>query len=284
MANSAVPARAGKNSPTELAKIWQADDAGEIELLAGRYRSHRFVPHTHETYSIGIVTRGALSYDYQQSVFTARPGTISIIEPGEVHTGFAGHEWGWSYRNFFVGADLMERLADAASLGTGLPRFAPPVLHDPELATRMLRLHRTLESSREQLEQESELVDVFSRLLTRHSSRKSKPPPRDSRPAVQAACHFLRDTLRERVSLAEVATVAGYSPFHFLRLFQGETGLTPHGYQLEVRIAQAVELLDGSMPLAEIALECGFADQSHMTRRFKQVMGVTPGQYLRGRN
>lgn len=279
------PAAPGFSSETEageFARMWCADDAAELELLYGRYRNHRFVPHTHEAYSVGVVTRGAMSYDYRRAVFTAPAGTISIVEPGEVHTGFAGAECGWSYRNFFVGADLMRRIADASSAEPGLPRFASPVMVDRPLAERMLRLHRTLETSHEPLERESDLFEVLSELLTRHSSHRSESAPLRSRPAVRRACEYLRDTLEENVSLEQVATVAGYSPYHFLRIFRREVGLTPHGYQLKVRIDRAVELLDGSTPLAEAALECGFADQSHLTRRFKQVLGVTPGQYLRG--
>jgi len=262
--------------------MWSVGDSAELDLLCGRYTTHRFVPHTHDAYSIGVVTRGALSYDYRRSVFTAPSGTISIIEPGEMHTGYAGHEWGWSYRNFFVGADLMRRVADALSDQPGLPSFDSPVRLDPLLAARLLRLHRTLEISREPLEQDSELFDALSQLLIRHSSHRLETTPPRSRPAVRRAREYIEDRLEDNVCLDEVATAAGYSPFHFLRIFRQEVGLTPHGYQLKVRIDRAIELLDRATPLAATALECGFADQSHLTRRFKQVMGVTPGQYLRG--
>ena len=266
----------------QLAKIWRPDDLGELELLRARYTTHRFVPHTHDVYSIGVVTGGALSYDYRGSVLTAPPGTISIIEPGEVHTGFAAGDDGWSYRNFFVGADLMRRFVGISPAEGDLPRFAYPVVYDRSLARRMVSLHRVLEDSPERLEREVELFEVLSTLLTRHSSHLSGPSPASSRPAVRRACEYLRDSLEENVSLDDVAAIAGYSPFHFLRIFRRDVGLTPHGYQLGARIERAIALLDARTPIAETALACGFADQSHLTRRFKQVIGVTPGQYAAG--
>jgi AraC-like DNA-binding protein len=58
--------------------------------------------------------------------------------------------------------------------------------------------------------------------------------------------------------------------------------VTPHAYLTGRRIAAAKGLLDGNVPLSEVALACGFYDQSHFTRSFKGCTGVTPGQYRRG--
>lgn len=263
--------------------MWAADDRGELELLRGRYRSFRFVPHTHDAYSLGVITGGALGYDYRHSVFTAPAGTISVIEPGEVHTGFAGVEAGWRYRNFFVGAELMRSIAADVPLGDGLPSFPSPVIVDPPLARELLDLHRAFEIPTERLERDSRLFDALGKLLSRHSTRWSERRVRRDPPAVARARRYLEETAAENVSLNAVAAIAGYSPFHFLRVFRREVGLTPHGFQLKVRIERATRLLDGGTSLVDAALDCGFSDQSHLTRRFKQVMGVTPGQYVRGR-
>ena len=126
------------------------------------------------------------------------------------------------------------------------------------------------------------LFEALAQLLSRHSTHKIRWNDRADPPAVIKARSYLRQTLSANVSLEEVAAVAGYSPFHFLRIFRREVGLTPHGYQLKVRIDRALELLEAGGPLVDVALDCGFADQSHLTRRFKQVVGVTPGEYRRG--
>lgn len=68
-----------------------------------------------------------------------------------------------------------------------------------------------------------------------------------------------------------------------LRAFSRATGLTPYAYLLQRRLERARALLGGSQPLAEIALACGFADQSHLTRLFTRLYGVSPGRYARTR-
>src|SRR3546814_9283188 len=84
------------------------------------------------------------------------------------------------------------------------------------------------------------------------------------------------------LTLTELAESAGFSRFHFLRAFRREVGVTPHAYLTGRRIAAAKRLLDGDQALSEVALACGFYDQSHFSRSFKGCSGVTPGQYRRG--
>ncbi|MBK3423861.1 helix-turn-helix transcriptional regulator, partial [Methylobacterium ajmalii] len=96
--------------------------------------------------------------------------------------------------------------------------------------------------------------------------------------------------LAEALSLDDLAEAAGLSPFHFAKMFKASFGVPPHRYVTERRIARAKDLLGKGLPgedfsaagresLAEVALACGFASQSHFTRRFKQATGFTPAAW-----
>ena len=88
--------------------------------------------------------------------------------------------------------------------------------------------------------------------------------------------------LSEPVRLSALADLTGLSQWHFARAFKAATGLSPHQWQLNARIAKAQELLlSRSMPHAQIALEVGFAEQSHLCRVFKNVIGLSPAAWLR---
>jgi AraC-like DNA-binding protein len=73
--------------------------------------------------------------------------------------------------------------------------------------------------------------------------------------------------------------VANLSPFYLLRTFRDRIGLPPHGYLNQVRLIRAKKLLSQGCQISQVAHEIGFADQSHLTRQFKRMFGVTPGQY-----
>ncbi len=101
-------------------------------------------------------------------------------------------------------------------------------------------------------------------------------------PAVQRALSLLRsNACGPCPNLDELASVAGLSKFHFLRLFAATVGTTPHRYLQLVRIEQARRLLGRGDGIAHVAQEVGFSDQSHFTRCFRDIVGIPPGRYRR---
>jgi AraC family transcriptional regulator len=92
----------------------------------------------------------------------------------------------------------------------------------------------------------------------------------------------IRLHLSEDLGVDELAAVACLSPFHFTRMFRKSTGMPPHRYVAELRLARAKSLLLLSdQSLVEIALETCFSSQSNFTRAFRQATGMTPGEYRR---
>ena len=85
--------------------------------------------------------------------------------------------------------------------------------------------------------------------------------------------------LGRKITNKALAQVAKLSPSHFARAFKDSQGVAPHRYVLESRVKRTQELLATDLPLSEIAVEVGFSDQSHLTRWFREIVGVTPGSY-----
>ncbi len=90
----------------------------------------------------------------------------------------------------------------------------------------------------------------------------------------------VEENLAREIGLRELAAVAQLSPFHFSRVFKRATGITPHQMVAQRRLDRACRLLsEGSLPLAEIARTCGYANQSHFTAVFGRALGMPPGRY-----
>jgi AraC-like DNA-binding protein len=89
----------------------------------------------------------------------------------------------------------------------------------------------------------------------------------------------LHDHLGELIPTAALAEMSGLTESHFIRAFHLEFGLPPQAYHLRARLARAVELLSSGLSVATVASECGFADQSHLSRKCKEVYGLTPGAW-----
>ena len=92
---------------------------------------------------------------------------------------------------------------------------------------------------------------------------------------------YIHSHLHQDLRLQEMAAIAQISPYHFLRLFKQSVGTTPHQYILQCRLNQAKYLLQHSeLSIIEVATQTGFCDQSHLTRYFKRMIGITPKQLL----
>lgn len=116
-------------------------------------------------------------------------------------------------------------------------------------------------------------------LFQRHARLPEGLAPGHEPLAVSRAKELLSSQLAAPPSLEELARAVGLSAFHFARVFRRATGLPPHSWLMQRRLEQARALLrNGCAPLT-VAMQLGFADQSHLSRQFKQAYGVAPGQY-----
>lgn len=121
------------------------------------------------------------------------------------------------------------------------------------------------------------LVELFA-IPPRVEDIRGKLSPRKLRVATQ----FLAENCFENIRLEDIATLAGLSPSYFSAAFKASTGLTPHQWQMQERVARVKALLsDGKASISEVAAVCGFADQAHLTRVFKRHCGLTPAAWLR---
>jgi AraC family transcriptional regulator len=134
-------------------------------------------------------------------------------------------------------------------------------------------------------------VQTAAQMLAVHLLRHYSEPARDikeidgatqklTRHQIKQTTDFMLAHLSQDLSLDVLAQQIGFSAYHFARLFRQTTGESPHQFVLRLRCEQAQRLLKATnVPLAQIALECGFANQSHLTLVFKRQFGVTPRAY-----
>ena len=108
-------------------------------------------------------------------------------------------------------------------------------------------------------------------------------PLRPTPPPLERVRRHIEANLDQPLSVATLAAVAGFSPFHFARLFASQMGLSPMSYVRRRRLQLAVRRLSEDAPpdLVQLAFECGFDSQEAFTRAFKQGLGVTPGRFKR---
>lgn len=98
--------------------------------------------------------------------------------------------------------------------------------------------------------------------------------------AIERVRQHIEDNLGQPLMLAELAALAGLSMWRFATVFRQQVGVAPHRYICRLRVERAQALIRQGVPAATAASEAGFYDQSHLSRHFKSVCGMTPGQYI----
>jgi AraC-like DNA-binding protein len=259
--------------------VWQrAFPAGQVlDLLYARV-TEPYAPHVHEEFAVGACTAGREMIRYRGALHYAGPGSVVVLEPGEAHTGAPADPPDFVYRVMYPAADLLSE--GMLSEGTPrTPRFREPVIADPALAAELTRLHGALGGRAEPLEVESRLSWLLGELVRRHATPSSADEVRGAGRVARLVMAQLADRLVGPPALGEIATEAGLSRYQLVRSFRTEVGMPPYAWLAQHRVRRARVLLEQGCRPAEAAALTGFADQAHLTRWFRRVVGVTPGAY-----
>lgn len=111
-------------------------------------------------------------------------------------------------------------------------------------------------------------------------SQPANVPSTRSAAAIQRVLQHIDQNLGQPLALSELARLAGLSIWRFATVFRQQVGISPHRYICRLRVERAQELMRRGLSPACAASEAGFYDQSHLSRHFKTICGVTPGQFV----
>lgn len=264
----------------EWSKIW-CNTRLNVELLQASYVHHAYPRHSHDYYVIGLVERGLQSFTHKGAKHFTPPGGVILINPDTVHTGEAADEKGFQMRCLYPTTSHMQvAVFELTGRHQKLPFFRDVRFDHPWARDSILALHRALSEETSELECESHFIWTLVQLIHRYADLHfSEQRLGREQQAIQRARSYLDECFFQSISLTQLAAHVSLSPYYLLRAFRAEVGMPPHAYQESVRIRHAQRLIKAGKPLAEVAAEAGYSSQSHLTHRFKQIIGVTPGQY-----
>jgi AraC-like DNA-binding protein len=199
---------------------------------------------------------------------------LLTLDPEHRHRGTRLLDGPWSARLIVLPAAVLTATLDEPPAFVRSP-ITEPVARNPELRRRLLAVHRASElGAGSQFARECALIALLDDLgFVAH-----EPRPHPDR-VITTTMELLRDRFDDHLDLDTLSEAIGEPKFRLLRRFRAVTGMTPHQFLVSVRITHARRLLAAGVPPATVAALTGFADQSHLTRRFRGRLGFTPGRY-----
>jgi AraC family transcriptional regulator len=237
---------------------------------------------------VAISGRGPEADKPSDYAFRRRGGMVDLLPRGTELCKVSWEGEPQTCTSVNLPAPCLHELTDVRPTGLSLrrgPRFALIDAHVVDLTSR-LQVQATANNPLGALYVQSLSLALAAYVTARYGD--ADPGQVDERGGLPTQLHrrvreFIEDHVSDDFGLLDLASLAGYSPDHFSRLFKKSFGLPPHQYVLTRRVERAKTLLRaGDLPISNVAHACGFGSQAHLTAAFKRRTGVTPGAYRRG--
>jgi AraC-like DNA-binding protein len=255
-------------SASEQARVWRPFPEQVADILCVEDTPGDVAPRTHGRFAITLLRSPAfIRVESSRSVVAGR-NRILLIPRLQLHALRVQGGMGPGPVTLLLGAADLE--------GLGLPE-RPALVSDADcgeqVAALVAQLQRPLNSVAS--------VPITRALLERLVAHSMPLRYDRSWRATPLLCvrEYLQAHLGEPIPTAVLAPMSGLTEWGLIRAFHLEFGLPPHAYHLRLRLAAASELLSQGLSVSTVAYECGFADQSHLSRKFKEIYGLTPAAW-----
>lgn len=277
------------NRPTLSAKqataprFWRDDALPFIEARSVEDgRKVCYAKHAHDTFSIGAIMGGSSTYLNGTALQRIGAGAVVVINPEQVHACNPIDDRPWSYLMFYVDAAWLGEIQRAQTAGRGqsFRAYSTTMTTQRHLHGGLVGLFGVLtDDDADPLQKESAALGFFSMLHSALSSNVMAMTHEN--PKLARAADYIREHFARALKLEEICAAADLSPSYLIRAFKARYGMTPHAYLVNRRIEFSRAQLRRGRPIAEVAVDAGFADQAHLQRAFRQFTAATPLQYRR---
>ncbi|CAE6762288.1 AraC family transcriptional regulator [Paraburkholderia haematera] len=245
--------------------------------------AHSFPRHSHDRFGVGVIVAGGHRSSSGRGVVEARASDAIMVNPGEVHDGSPLDERGRAWRMLYFEPSMLAEVAvELSGAATREIELTQPAVRDPLLKVLFERLFAVSVEAQtvpDDLVREEAMLALLGYLIRTHATTPAPSRLTHSLSPIARARARIDDDPSSPLTLAELAADTGMSRFQLLRGFAHEMGLPPHAYRMQRRVMLARQLIARGATLADAAAASGFADQSHMTRAFVRLLGITPANY-----
>lgn len=236
--------------------------------------------HFHEEYSIGLIHHGHTDAWCDGKLWEVEAGRMISFPPHMLHACHPKQGLKWSYDMLFIDPQWLEGMEQQELAQIDIP-YLLSARKNQDCTLQMQQTMNSLMNGNDPLETETALIGLLQQLTGSEQGdldHQSMTSPVD-RKYVGIVQEYLHANFHRPILLEELEQVTSISRFHLIRLFKQWQHVPPHVYQNLLRINYAKTELHRQRPIVEVATEAGFYDQSHFTRMFTRVVGVTPRRY-----
>lgn len=238
----------------------------------------KFPNHFHECYVIGFIEKGDRHLSCRGYEYDMTAGDLLLLNPFDNHTCQSRDGKPLDYRCLNISEETMRAATKEITGVSYLPLFKEPVVFQSELVESLRHLHQAIMKKEVGFFKEEILYLLLEQLIKEQSINENNQVKQPSKP-IKKVKQYLDTNFIKQISLLELSELVGMNKYTLIRNFTRTFGVTPYQYLETIRINQAKLLIEKGDDLISVAINSGFSDQSHFTRFFKSMIGLTPKQY-----
>ncbi|MEM9172666.1 MAG: AraC family transcriptional regulator [Pseudomonadota bacterium] len=251
-----------------------------VVLFSAPLGMHVHDDHSHDGFSIIVVTGGSKTFRNTGRVSRVSELEIAIANPGEIHGCGPASDAPWSHKTWYVSAAFVQQLMGE----TQIPKLQSPVIRDATIAAGLIEAHDGICDGAMDPDAAMIANEALAALFDAYAQTGAKPESDDlTKPQQRTArcIEYMQSNINTGVDLAALASLAGVSRNQLIRDFRRVYQTTPGQYFRLLRLRQAKQSMESGQSLSDVASAAGYSDQSHFIRHFRKAFGVTPKHALK---
>lgn len=260
--------------------FWTDTNVPFVEMRFTRQSAESYKAHSHREFCVGAVTEGTTLTTIREKSYAVSPGFLVLIDPELVHSCNPQVGRVRSYIMAYFDVQWCHSLQEAL-FGKQEKLISPKtaLLESDVLFHSLIELASLLPSDALPLEKTENLTQFVGDLFLRTCDLAVAKLDTEPYGIIHEVKKYLKQQSEIKITLEELSATFRCNPYHLLRNFKKIVGLPPHAFMLNARIERAKGLLLDGVPLAAVAAETGFVDQSHFHKTFCRILAATPRQY-----
>jgi AraC-like DNA-binding protein/mannose-6-phosphate isomerase-like protein (cupin superfamily) len=247
-----------------------------MEIKEGTWKGYSVRTHSHEELTLGFVEKGGSTITCNALEFKIKEGQSILIPPGMIHLCRPDDLNRYRFTMLYMDPRWFETAfkIEPAKIRPRIRPMDPPALEEKE------RFLASFKTGDDPLDLESRAILFLGNFMSGGFGMKGLTPPlTGGRAELEAVRQYMDQNFSDQIQLDDLARISGMTKFSLLRRFKARYQLSPHAYLINKRIHLARQLLLEGNTVASTAVTCGFFDQSHFVKTFRQYVGISPMDY-----
>lgn len=241
--------------------------------------SKDYKEHVHETLSIGANLEGQRAFICKNEKYILKKNMLAVINPNTIHScNCFNNKKNEIYMMYLKESWCLKLQQSIDNTINEFKNFSKCLIENNSLYNEFLHLNKLFFSNEFYMKKEYQLIIFLKKLFELDIKNKNNENIKNEE-KIQPILKYLENNFKENITLNKLEKKFKLNSFYIIRLFNSHLSMSPHQYLLNLKINKSKELLKEGNRIIDVALECGFTDQSHFHRNFVNIVACTPKQY-----